>query len=88
MKTVNGLTPYAGPAIRMLKEDHRDTVSANPSLEGMAHKGRQQALINQGKFLAAQQLGIDDIRKKFGDKYDKAIAQMVAYTKNALGYTQ
>lgn len=81
------LTTYSGPAIRMLIEDHKLTASYGSSAAAIQYRTIQRNLINQGRFLEAQQMDIDDIRSKFGSKYDAAIAQMVAYTRS-LGYTQ
>jgi len=81
--SVSGITSYSGPSVRMLIEDHKRTASygGNP-----AYLKKQKDYIQQGYFLKAQQMDIDYIRSLFGNKYDAAIAQMVAYTKNELGY--
>jgi len=39
----------------------------------------QKELIDQGKFKEAVQMDINDIHSKFGDKYDKAIGEMLTY---------
>lgn len=74
-----------GPAIAMLKEDHRLTASWGSGEEADAYRARQAALIKSGDFRAAQQMDIDDIRSKFGDKYNGAIRKMLNYT-NKQGY--
>lgn len=68
-----------GPAIKMEKEDHRQTASCGNSREAREYRAQQQELIEQGKFREALQMDIDDIRDKFGDKYDDAIAEMLEY---------
>jgi hypothetical protein len=68
-----------GPAIRMEKEDHRQTASCGNSREAREYRERQKELIEQGKFREALQMDIDDIHEKFGDKYDDAIAEMQEY---------
>jgi hypothetical protein len=45
--------------------------------ESELYRSKQAALISNGKFGAAIQLDIDDIRKKFDDKYDEAILEML-----------
>ncbi|MDO4755142.1 MAG: hypothetical protein Q4A54_02285 [Parabacteroides sp.] len=70
-----------GPCIKMEKEDHRETASYGNSREARAYRAKQRELIEQGKFKEAQQMDIDDIREKFGNKYDEAIKQMEEYTK-------
>lgn len=68
-----------GPAIKMKKEDHRQTASCGNSKEAREYRERQKELIEQGKFREALQMDIDDIREKFGDKYDDAIDEMLEY---------
>ena len=68
-----------GPAIKMEKEDHRQTASCGNSREAREYRAQQQKLIEQGEFREALQMDIDDIRDKFGDKYDDAIAEMLKY---------
>ena len=68
-----------GPAIKMEKEDHRQTASCGMSREAREYREKQRELIEQGKFREALQMDIDDIREKFGDKYDDAIAEMLEY---------
>lgn len=68
-----------GPAIKMEKADHRQTASCGNSKEAREYRAAQKELIEQGKFREALQMDIDDIREKFGDKYDDAIAEMMEY---------
>lgn len=68
-----------GPAIKMEKEDHRQTASCGSSREAREYMAKQKELIDQGKFREALQMDIDDIHEKFGDKYDDAIAEMLEY---------
>lgn len=68
-----------GPAIKMEKEDHRQTASCGSSREAREYRAKQKELIDQGKFREALQMDIDDIHDKFGDKYDDAISEMLEY---------
>lgn len=68
-----------GPAIKMEKDDHRQTASCGNSREAREYRERQRELIEQGKFREALQMDIDDLHEKFGDKYDDAIAEMLEY---------
>lgn len=77
--SVTSITTYSGPAIRMLTSDHRLTASYGSSASAISFRAQEAALIAEGKFDEAMQLGIDDIRSLFGTKYDKAIAQMISY---------
>ncbi len=79
-KSVSPLSEYSGPAISMSKEDHEETLSWGPSKKAKAHRARQRALIDQGKFREAQQLDIENIRELFPGKYDRQIQEMLDYT--------
>lgn len=68
-----------GPAICMDAADHRQTASCGNSLEARAYQNKQAELINKGDYHDAIQMDIDDIRAKFGPKYDQAIDEMLAY---------
>lgn len=68
-----------GPAIKMDKQDHRQTASCGNSKEAQEYRETQRELVKEGKFREALQMDIDDIREKFGDKYDDAIAEMLEY---------
>lgn len=68
-----------GPAIKMDKEDHRKTASWGASKEAQLYRAKQKELVDKGEFRKAIQMDIDDIREKFGDKYDEAIDQMLDY---------
>ncbi len=69
-----------GPAIQMEQADHRKTASHGMQPGSKAYIEKQRQLIKEGKFKEAQQMDIDDIRSKFGNKYDDAIEQMQKYT--------
>ena len=68
-----------GPAIKMEKEDHRETASWGLSKEAQEYRQKQKELIEQGKFREAFEMDVKDIRDKFGDKYDDAIAEAEEY---------
>ena len=68
-----------GPAIKMEKEDHRQTASCGMSRDAREYREQQRELIEQGKFREALQMDIDDIHEKFGDKYGDAIKEMLDY---------
>ena len=78
-KSASNLEVNDGPAIRMDAADHRLTASWGYSLEAREHQAAQRELIEQGKFMEAIQLDIDDIRSKFDSKYDDAIEEMLSY---------
>jgi len=68
-----------GPAIKMDPGDHRQTASYGGSPEAKAYRKQQKELIDQGKVHEAVQMDIDDLRSKFGNKYDSAIKEMESY---------
>lgn len=81
-KSVSTLSEDDGPAIWMEAADHAKTASnGNQGSDGKKYRARQAALIEQGRFDEALQMDIDDIRRKFGKKYDEGIKQMLEYYK-------
>lgn len=69
------------PTIQMDEADHMLTKSWGSRLSAKNYRLEQERLIKSGKagYRTAMMLDIADIREKFGDKYDPAIAQMVAW---------
>ena len=55
------------------------TASCGNSFETRQYIYKQRQLINEGRFSEAVKMDIDDIRSKFGDKYDDAINEMLEY---------
>ena len=45
---------------------------------------QQKELIDKGLFREAQQMDIDDVRAKFGNKYNESIQEMLEYTDELL----
>jgi hypothetical protein len=78
--SVNKLEYNDGPCIAMDKEDHRRTASWGNSREAREYRLRQKELIDKGKYREAQQMDIEDIKEKFGDKYNEGIKEMNEYT--------
>lgn len=78
----NSRTEGNGPAIKMTKEDHRWTASYGSSNDAKKYRAVQKELIEKGNYHDAIQMDIDDIRSKFGDKYDDAINEMLEYAKS------
>lgn len=74
------LSTYSGPCIRMITADHYRTASYGSSSTAVAFRNQEISLINSGKFIAAQNLGVSDIQNIFDSKYDVAINQMRVYT--------
>ncbi len=68
-----------GPTIKMDAPDHHKTASYDSTTDSIEYRQRQAELIKEGKLKDAIQMDIDDIRSKFGSKYDEAIKQMLAY---------
>lgn len=70
---------YHNPAIIMSPEDHKLTASYGSSSAAKEYQKAQQELLEQGKIMEAIQMDIDDIRSKFGNKYDEAIEEALKY---------
>ena len=70
-----------GPAIKMDPADHQQTASFGNRASARAYRAEQQALLEQGRLMEAIQMDVNDIRSRFGNKYDDAIQQMLDYAK-------
>jgi hypothetical protein len=72
-----------GVAIQMDKGDHAQTASYDNKAGSAAYRATQKQLAASGKagYAAAMAMDVADIRSKFGDKYDGAIAQGLLYAK-------
>ena len=79
---VSGISKGDGTSIAMVPAHHRKTASYGGRLEAAPFRKRQAELVAKGDFDGAMQLGIDDVRSKFGDLYDDAIDQAVAAFRN------
>jgi len=77
---VNGWTP----AVEMDYEDHEFTTSYKYSAEGKEFQEKQVALIQEGKFMEALKMDIDDVLRiqklrGLGNKYNKGLYEAVHY---------
>lgn len=79
-KAASYLHENVGPAIQMDEADHRRTASHGRMPGHAAYIAQQRSAVAGGRFLAATQMDVANIRQLFGNKYDGAIAQMEAYT--------
>ncbi|MFJ8842731.1 Hint domain-containing protein [Streptomyces cyaneofuscatus] len=71
-----GISEHSGPAIRMDYADHRAVYSTGFGLPSQAWHMRQKELMDAGDLRGAIQMDVDDIRARFGSKYDVAITEM------------
>ena len=76
---VSPLERMDGPCIEMKKADHAETASFGNSREAREYRTEQKRLIDQGDFRAAFKMDVQDIRFKFGNKYDAQIKEATAY---------
>jgi RHS repeat-associated protein len=81
--SVSPISRYRGPAIQMEVLDHRATSSFGRG--GAAYRQNVGELIEEGSMRDAMAVEIQDIRSRFGTKYNSAIQQMLEYAKGA-GY--
>ncbi|MFF8835251.1 DUF6531 domain-containing protein [Streptomyces sp. NPDC015130] len=70
-----------GPAIRMEKADHRDMSSTGSWAHSVQWRADQRAHIDAGRWDLAMKMDIDEVRAKYGDKYDQHIADMITSLK-------
>ncbi|MEU7179280.1 MULTISPECIES: polymorphic toxin-type HINT domain-containing protein [Streptomyces] len=75
-KAASPLSEYSGPSIRMARADHRALYSTGSYRASQAWRMRQKDLIDRGDFRGAMQMDVNDIRSRFGNKYDGAIVEM------------
>ena len=78
-KKSSKLSTNDGPAIRMDRSDHRQTANCGRSKSAQQYRAKQESLINQGRFREAVNMDINDIRSKFGGKYDQGIKELLNY---------
>lgn len=80
--SISPLSKGEGPAIAMLREDHFKTASFGGKGVANTFRAKQAKLIANGNFKGALQMGIDDIRGKFGNRYNGAIEQALTYSRS------
>ncbi|MBS2552522.1 hypothetical protein KGQ19_37275 [Catenulispora sp. NL8] len=85
-KSLGGISMHSGPAIRMELDDHYALYSTRSSLPSQAWRQWQKELLGQGKITEVMQMDIDDIRNRFGTKYDGAIQEMIGSLKHNQGF--
>jgi hypothetical protein len=80
------MSEYSGPAIRMEYADHRALYSTGSSREAKAWQAMQRDLVATGKIDQAMAMDVQDIRSRFGGKYDAAIKEMYDSLPNNKSY--
>lgn len=75
--SINGLPRGRGPSIQMDKADHYKTASWGSSRAAKRHRAQQRAMLDSGDSAGAVMMDINDVRGKFGTKYDGAILEML-----------
>ena len=78
--SISSISYNDSPAITMSKADHQNTASYDSKAGARAYRQKQNDLIQQGRFQEALQMDIEDIRFKFGNKYDQGINAVIIYT--------
>ena len=78
--SVSPLSTQKGPVINMSLGDYKKTANWGRSKSAQEYRAQQRRLINNGYFMRVQQMDIDDVKSKFGNKYNKAIDEMRDYT--------
>ncbi|RSJ72456.1 hypothetical protein [Streptococcus cristatus] len=62
-----------GPSILMTEKDHALTASYGNSLSAQSYRAKQAKYIEEGNWKKAFEMDVNDIRSKFGEKYDEAL---------------
>ncbi|MEJ6014589.1 hypothetical protein WG936_12210, partial [Corynebacterium sp. H127] len=73
------LSEYKGPAIQMLPEDHKRTLSYGQSPEAAAYRARQEELIREGKIDKIYEIEYNRLEELFPGKYTAALNEMLDY---------
>ncbi|NJL77032.1 MAG: hypothetical protein HC892_20465 [Saprospiraceae bacterium] len=60
--------------------DHKQTGSWGKSKAAKEFRKQETELLKQGDLKGAQKIGVEDVKKKFPGKYDKAIGDALNYT--------
>ena len=90
-KSVNGLPPDVGPAIKMERVDHLLTSSHGSRAGSPAYRSNIEDLLSQGKVREVMAIEINDVRRAAmqgsGDlrKYNDGIREMLQYARG-IGY--
>ncbi|AYG78396.1 tRNA(Glu)-specific nuclease WapA [Streptomyces hundungensis] len=75
--------PYGdAPAIQMDYVDHRAVYTTGRARAANAFRALQKELVGNGRIDEALQMDINDIRNRFGAKYDGAIKEMIGQLPN------
>lgn len=75
----NRLSAGRMPAIQMDAADHAQTASYGSSTTATQYRAAQRRMIRSGNITGAFLMDVADIKAKFGDKYDEALAEAMAY---------
>lgn len=81
-RAISPLSVGDGPSIAMLAKDHQTLVSSRAGKAAEAFRKEQADLLSKGDIEGAIQLDINDIKKRFGNRYDDSIAQMLKYSRD------
>ena len=72
------------PALEMDIRDHKKTASWGRKKSGAKFRKKEIDLLKKGDIEGAQQLGIDDIKSQFGNKYNQGLNQLKKYTNDLI----
>ena len=75
----SGVSHYRGPATWMSTADHRQTASWGNRSTSRQWRIVQSDLISRNKFGKAMEMDIKDVTRKFGNKYNKGMREMIDY---------
>ncbi|MTG99496.1 hypothetical protein GJV76_15470 [Myroides sp. BIT-d1] len=73
------ISKYSGPSTYMNKADHMKTASWGNRGTVRIWREVQEDLIRNGKFGKAMEMDIKDVKRKFGNKYNNGMKDMIDY---------
>lgn len=82
--SISPLSYWKGPCIIMKKEDHKKTSSYGRSSKSRKFRQWQAKLISEGRFTEAEYMDIKNIKRKFGDRYNKSINEKLNYERELI----
>lgn len=77
--SVSPLSTYKGGAVQISPSDHKMTASYGSTKASKRFRAQQEQYIKNGDFKSAFMMDVQDLRSKFGNKYDVAIEQTRRY---------
>jgi len=79
--SASNLPKGKGPCIAITKNDHKRTSSYKNYKKSRRFRRRQKFLVDNNRFLEAQEMDFKNLRRQFNSKYAKAMLEKLEYDK-------